>query len=46
METEGSLLQSQVPATCPYPHPYQPERVFYKTFMVVKKQHNKTKTPL
>ena len=21
METEGSLLQSQVPATCPYPEP-------------------------
>jgi len=23
METEGSLLHSQVPATCPYPEPAQ-----------------------
>jgi len=35
METEDSLLHSQVPTTCPYPEQEQSERVFYKPEMRV-----------
>jgi len=40
METEGSLLHVQVPATCPYPEPdltspYPPLRTSWRTILIL-----------